>query len=269
MTDLDARTLLDAVRRPAAPGDPGPAARRGDRRAGRPAGPDPRPRPRRLPHLPDLGGLDGAELDALIARQRDFFGARGEGVGVEAARPRRARRPGGPAGRRRLRARGAGRPSWSGRSRRWPAPPGAARGGTAARGDRPRRPGPDRRDGGGGLARRPQPAGRGLAKEIGADPQSLTVVVAEAGDEVVSAGWVRYIGAPGSRTLWGGSTLPEWRAGASTGRWWLPGAAGRARGFTLLQVDAPRTAGRSCSGSGWSRSPRPPRTSTLPDRGAG
>ena len=51
----------------------------------------------------------------------------------------------------------------------------------------------------------------GLAKEIEADPQSITIVVAEAGETMVSAGWVRYLRNTGFATLWGGSTLPEWR----------------------------------------------------------
>jgi hypothetical protein len=51
----------------------------------------------------------------------------------------------------------------------------------------------------------------GLAKEVEADPQSITIVVAEAGDTVVSAGWVRYLRDTSFATLWGGSTLPEWR----------------------------------------------------------
>ncbi|MFU8871063.1 GNAT family N-acetyltransferase [Micromonospora sp. SL4-19] len=51
----------------------------------------------------------------------------------------------------------------------------------------------------------------GLAREIETDPQSITVVVAEAGERVVSAGWVRYQRGTGFASLWGGSTLPEWR----------------------------------------------------------
>ena len=50
-----------------------------------------------------------------------------------------------------------------------------------------------------------------LEKEIAADPQAVTVLVAEAGGELVSAGWVRYVAGTGFATLWGGSTLPQWR----------------------------------------------------------
>jgi GNAT superfamily N-acetyltransferase len=79
----------------------------------------------------------------------------------------------------------------------------------------------------------------GLEKELAADPQGLTVVVAEAGDQIVSAGWVRYVTGTGFATLWGGSTLPQWRRrgiyrALVTYRARLAGA----RGFTLLQVDA-------------------------------
>ncbi|SCL20976.1 Acetyltransferase (GNAT) domain-containing protein [Micromonospora rhizosphaerae] len=78
----------------------------------------------------------------------------------------------------------------------------------------------------------------GLAKEIDADPQSITVVVAETGETVVSAGWVRYLRNTGFATLWGGSTLPEWR-GRGIYRALVAYRARLAeqRGKTLLQVD--------------------------------
>ncbi|MFI5485463.1 GNAT family N-acetyltransferase [Micromonospora echinaurantiaca] len=79
----------------------------------------------------------------------------------------------------------------------------------------------------------------GLAKEIAADPQSITVVVAEAADTVVCAGWVRYVPDTGFATLWGGSTLPGWR-GRGIYRALVTYRARLAaqRGRTLLQVDA-------------------------------
>lgn len=78
----------------------------------------------------------------------------------------------------------------------------------------------------------------GLAKEIEADPQSITVVVAEAGDTVVSAGWVRYIANTGFATLWGGSTLPEWRRkGVYRALVAYRARLAEQRGKTLLQVD--------------------------------
>ncbi|MBQ1074718.1 GNAT family N-acetyltransferase [Micromonospora sp. C31] len=78
----------------------------------------------------------------------------------------------------------------------------------------------------------------GLAKEIEADPQSITVVVAEAGDTVVSAGWVRYQANTGFATLWGGSTLPRWRRrGIYRALVAYRARLAEQRGRTLLQVD--------------------------------
>ncbi|MEH1102712.1 GNAT family N-acetyltransferase [Micromonospora sp. CPCC 205561] len=78
-----------------------------------------------------------------------------------------------------------------------------------------------------------------LAKEIAADPQSITVVVAEAGDEVVGAGWVRYVPDTGFATLWGGSTLAPWRRrGIYRALVSYRARLAAQRGRTLLQVDA-------------------------------
>ncbi|MFD6754825.1 GNAT family N-acetyltransferase [Micromonospora gifhornensis] len=82
----------------------------------------------------------------------------------------------------------------------------------------------------------------GLEREIAADPQAITVVVAEAGEAgetVVSAGWVRYPPDTTFATLWGGSTHPQWRRqgvyrALVTYRARLAGQRDR----TLLQVDA-------------------------------
>jgi GNAT superfamily N-acetyltransferase len=79
----------------------------------------------------------------------------------------------------------------------------------------------------------------GLAAELAADPASLTILVAEAGNDVVSAGWVRYMKATEFATLWGGSTLPAWRRRGIYRA--LLAARARlavARGFRYLQVDA-------------------------------
>ncbi|MBO4204921.1 GNAT family N-acetyltransferase [Micromonospora echinofusca] len=79
----------------------------------------------------------------------------------------------------------------------------------------------------------------GLAKEIEADPQAITIVVAEAGDTVVCAGWVRFIAGTAFATLWGGSTLPQWRRqGIYRAMVAYRARLAHARGFTLLQVDA-------------------------------
>ncbi|MEU3453046.1 GNAT family N-acetyltransferase [Micromonospora sp. NPDC006766] len=78
----------------------------------------------------------------------------------------------------------------------------------------------------------------GLAREIEADPQSITIVVAEAGDTVVSAGWVRYEGKTGFASLWGGSTLPEWRKrGIYRALVAYRARLAEQRGKSLVQVD--------------------------------
>ncbi|MFU8853698.1 GNAT family N-acetyltransferase [Micromonospora sp. SL1-18] len=78
----------------------------------------------------------------------------------------------------------------------------------------------------------------GLAREIEADPQSITIVVAEAGDTMVSAGWVRYQRGTGFATLWGGSTLPEWRKkGIYRALVAYRARLAEQRGKTLVQVD--------------------------------
>src|SRR5262249_6179014 len=45
----------------------------------------------------------------------------------------------------------------------------------------------------------------------GRDPSGVTVLVAEAGDAVVSAAWLVYNQGTEFAGLWGGSTLPGWR----------------------------------------------------------
>lgn len=50
-----------------------------------------------------------------------------------------------------------------------------------------------------------------LEHERAADPDRLRIVVAEAGDTVVSAGWIRFPTGTEFGTLWGGSTLAAWR----------------------------------------------------------
>ncbi|MET7963477.1 GNAT family N-acetyltransferase [Micromonospora zamorensis] len=78
----------------------------------------------------------------------------------------------------------------------------------------------------------------GLAKEIDADPNSITVVVAEAGETVVSAGWVRFPANTGFATLWGGSTLPQWRRkGIYRALVNYRARLAEQRGRTLMQVD--------------------------------
>jgi GNAT superfamily N-acetyltransferase len=50
-----------------------------------------------------------------------------------------------------------------------------------------------------------------LAAEREADPEGLRIFVAESGGAVVSAGWIRFPSGTEFGTLWGGATLPEWR----------------------------------------------------------
>jgi len=79
----------------------------------------------------------------------------------------------------------------------------------------------------------------GLTAELAADPTSLTILVAEAGDDVVSAGWVRYVKGTEFASLWGGSTLRHWRRRGIYRA--LVAARARlavARGYRYLQVDA-------------------------------
>jgi GNAT superfamily N-acetyltransferase len=78
-----------------------------------------------------------------------------------------------------------------------------------------------------------------LEAEHAADPSAITIVVAEADDVVVCAGWVRFPRGTEFATLWGGGTLPEWR-GRGIYRALVAYRANLAaqRGFGYLQVDA-------------------------------
>jgi GNAT superfamily N-acetyltransferase len=101
-----------------------------------------------------------------------------------------------------------------------------------------------------------------LAREIAGDPTGITVVLAERGAEpvgpgperaepvgpgpervepgpVASAAWVRYVPGTEFATLWGGATLPEWRGrGIYRALVAYRAALAVARGHTYLQVDA-------------------------------
>jgi hypothetical protein len=93
-----------------------------------------------------------------------------------------------------------------------------------------------------------------LAQERAADPEGLRIFVAEAGDVVVCAGWVRFASGTEFATLCGGATLPAWRGRASTAR------SSRTERGSPPSADAvtsrstpPTTAGRFSNGSGSSR----------------
>ena len=78
-----------------------------------------------------------------------------------------------------------------------------------------------------------------LENERAADPQAITIVVAESADEVVCAGWVRFVAGTDFATFSGGGTLPDWR-GRGIYRAVVTCRANLAaeRGFRYLQVDA-------------------------------
>jgi GNAT superfamily N-acetyltransferase len=78
-----------------------------------------------------------------------------------------------------------------------------------------------------------------LEREIEAGPYAIAILVAEAGDTVVSAGWLRYERHSEFAGLWGGSTLARWRRKGIYRA--LVAARARlalARGYRYLQVDA-------------------------------
>ena len=78
-----------------------------------------------------------------------------------------------------------------------------------------------------------------LQGEVVDAPEAITVLVAVAGDEVVSAGWVRFHAGTSFASLWGGTTLPQWRRQgiyrALVGR---RATLAADRGYTYLPVDA-------------------------------
>jgi GNAT superfamily N-acetyltransferase len=185
---------------------------------------------------PDLGGLTGADLDALIRRQVEIFAALGEpvewklhGHDEPADLADRLRSAGfEPQERETVVIGPVALPAA-------PPPEGVRLREVTARADLER------------IARMEATvwgADRSwqvdaLEKEIGADPNAITVVVAEAGGEVVSAGWVRYVRGTAFATLWGGSTLREWRGrGIYKSLVSYRAELAAARGHTLLQVDA-------------------------------
>nr|WSX76870.1 GNAT family N-acetyltransferase [Streptomyces sp. NBC_00899] len=187
-------------------------------------------------------GLRGAELDALIARQRDYFAARGEAVewkirghDAPADLPERLRAAGFAAedqetvlvGRAdELAAAGAGRrPLAEGVTLRQTTDPAdLARVGTMLSTV---------------WGMDMEWLGTDLAGRIEAAPDQIAVLVAEAEGEVVSAAWLVF--RPGTQFagLWGGSTLTGFRGRGIYHA--LVAARARLaadRGVTYLQVDA-------------------------------
>jgi GNAT superfamily N-acetyltransferase len=200
----------------------------------------------------DLGGLSGDDLDGLIARQRDYFAGRGEQVewklhGHDEPEdlPQRLRAAGFEPEEQETILVGPVAPL----AATMPVlPEGVRLREVSARADLDRIEQLEEAvwggDSHGGLA-------DALEKEIAADPQALTVLVADAvpadapqgppgaADELLSAGWVRYVAGTGFATLWGGSTLPQWR-GRGIYKALVVHRARLAdqRGYPYLQVDA-------------------------------
>jgi GNAT superfamily N-acetyltransferase len=78
-----------------------------------------------------------------------------------------------------------------------------------------------------------------LERELAADPDGLAVFVAEARDEVVCAAWMRFPAGTQFATLWGGSTLPAWRRrGIYRALVAVRARLAAERGVRFLQVDA-------------------------------
>ncbi|GCD42002.1 GNAT family N-acetyltransferase [Streptomyces paromomycinus] len=194
----------------------------------------------------DLGGLDGAELDAFIAAQRDHFAARGlpaewkyHGHDLPADLPDRLAAAGfvpeeqetvviGEA------AEIAGPPGGA------PLPEGVRLREVTGRADFDRI---------GELAATVWADDRSwLAPAMeewvaGRDGDPCTVTVAESlAGEVVSAAWMRFHQGTDFTSLWGGSTLPNWRGkGVYRALVAHRAALAVARGFRYVQVDALET----------------------------
>ena len=83
------------------------------------------------------------------------------------------------------------------------------------------------------------PLGAALAAERDADPDAIAIVVAEAGDLVVCASWVRFERGTDFATLWGGATLPAWRRrGIYSAAVAYRVNMAVAHGFRYIEVDA-------------------------------
>jgi GNAT superfamily N-acetyltransferase len=189
-----------------------------------------------------VAGLPPAELDALIARQRDHFAARGEAVEWKlhghdepADLPRRLAAAGFVPEERETVVVGLAEPLAAASP---DPPPGVRLRETTSRVDFERIAAMSSAVWGEDQSYRAD----ALADEVAANPDGITVVVAETTDEpstVVSAGWVRYVPGTAFATLWGGSTLSAWR-GKGVYKALVRHRAALAvhRGHSLLQVDA-------------------------------
>jgi GNAT superfamily N-acetyltransferase len=78
-----------------------------------------------------------------------------------------------------------------------------------------------------------------LESERAVDPDDLAIVVAEAGDTVVCAAWIRYAAGTAFGTLWGGATLEDWRRrGIYRATVAYRANLAAERGFRYLETDA-------------------------------
>jgi hypothetical protein len=185
-------------------------------------------------------GLEGHELDALIARQRDFFAARGEAVEWKT---RGHDRPAITVAR--LQPAGfvpeARETVMIGRAADLAPPPVSMPASLALRQTR------DDGDMGRIAALQSEVWGHDmgwmaddLIGRVRADPDQIAVFVAEAGDQVVAA------------------------AGASIGRWWRAGPGGRSNAAPVSSRSTPPTTAARSS-SGWASSPPRPTCGRRPD----
>ena len=77
-----------------------------------------------------------------------------------------------------------------------------------------------------------------LVNEKRAAPQALSIEIARVGDQVIAAGWIRFPTGSRFASLWGGSTLPEWRRmGVYSALVARRLAMARARHYRWLTVD--------------------------------
>jgi GNAT superfamily N-acetyltransferase len=78
-----------------------------------------------------------------------------------------------------------------------------------------------------------------LDSERTVDPDAITIVVAEAATTVVCAGWIRFERRTEFATLWGGATLPKWRRrGIYRATVAFRANLAAERGFRYLETDA-------------------------------
>lgn len=81
--------------------------------------------------------------------------------------------------------------------------------------------------------------GSSLGAEQAADPESLSVFRAVAGDQTVCTAWIRYHAGTAFASLWGGSTLVEWRRrGIYRALLAHRARCAAERGYRYLRVDA-------------------------------